>query len=140
MGGSVDRADIAPPAPVADDPMAPRRDAPIFRLASGTSAPATNTDSGSAQEPRESVEAAPDRTGEALPPTRSAQPQTGQAPSRYYSVHRAAGRQPDRTVIPDPVFFDSVALDLAAPEDIEPPVRDAQGRLRPVANSDPSLP
>lgn len=140
MGQPLDRSATALPSAVADDPMAPRRDAPIFRLASGTSAPVADTDSASAQAPRESVEAAPDRTGEALPPTRSAQPQAGQAPSRYYSVHRAAGRQPDRTVIPDPVFFDSVALDLAAPEDIELPVRDAQGRLRPPANSDPSLP
>jgi hypothetical protein len=64
----------------------------------------------------------------------------GQQGARYYSVHRDAGRQPDPTVMPDPVFFDSVTLDLAQPPEIEAPLRDAQGRRRVVANNDPGLP
>lgn len=60
--------------------------------------------------------------------------------ARYYSVHRDAGRQPDPTVIPEPVFFDSVTLDLAEPPATEPLMRDAQGRRRTVANADPDLP
>jgi hypothetical protein len=118
----------APPAPADADPMAPRRDAPIFRLQS-QGAPLAAADGVSAQPPREPSDAAPVQTA-----------QTGQPQARYYSVHRAAGRQPDPLVMPDPVFFDSVALDLAAPPEIEPPVRDGQGRRQPVANSDPSLP
>jgi hypothetical protein len=132
------------PAPVAAsattdvaDPMAPRADAPIFRLRSQgaaaapvqTQAPAETAPAPSAPVPQASTAQAPVQTGT-----------TGQAQARYYSVHRAAGRQPDPTVMPDPVFFDSVAMDLAAPPETEPPRRDAQGRLIPVANADPSLP
>ena len=131
--------DYAPPtpAPVAAsattdiaDPMAPRSDAPIFRLRSQGPAAAPvqpETEAAPIQQP-------PAQTSP-IPSTVS-----GQAPARYYSVHRAAGRQPDATVMPDPVFFDSVALDLAAPPEIEPPRRDAQGRRVPVPNADPSLP
>jgi len=110
----------------AADPMAPRRDAPIFRLSSAGAAMT-----------------APAETGQAAPQTQVAAgpAQQGQQYSRYYSVHRAAGRQPDRAVLPEPVFFDSVALDLAQPPETEMPVRDAQGRRRTVvANDDPSLP
>lgn len=131
------------PAPVAasatinnTDPMAPRPDAPIFRLRSQGMAP---TQSQTAPSQLAPVEQAPAQQApvQQTPVQTSA---TGQAPSRYYSVHRAAGRQPDPTVMPDPVFFDSVALDLAAPPEIEPPRRDAQGRRVPVPNADPSLP
>lgn len=124
----------------AADPMAPRADAPIFRLRSQGTAPAPVQ-----VEPEATPsESAPSQSAPASQaPVQQAPVQTsagGQAPSRYYSVHRAAGRQPDRTVMPDPVFFDSVALDLAAPPEIEPPMRDAQGRRVPVPNADPSLP
>lgn len=104
------------PAPVTD-PMAPRRDAPIFRLQSQAqgSTPAATQGQASVQ--------------------------SGEAGARYYSVHRDAGRQPDPTALPDPVYFDSVTLDLAEPPATEGPGRDAQGgRRAPVANEDPSLP
>lgn len=120
----------------AADPMAPRPDAPIFRLRAQGAAPAQSQTEPSQSAP---VDQAPAQQA----PVRQAPAQTsatGQAPSRYYSVHRAAGRQPDPTVMPDPVFFDSVALDLAQPPEMEPPRRDAQGRRIPVANADPSLP
>lgn len=123
----------ATPTTSAADPIAPRPDAPIFRLrsqgAASTSVPPQTAPSQSAP-----AEQAPDQQTEAQTSA------SGQAPARYYSVHRAAGRQPDPTVMPDPVFFDSVALDLAQPPETEPVRRDAQGRRIPVANADPSLP
>lgn len=97
------------------DPMAPRRDARIFQLQPQPAQPSQ-------------VEQAP------VPQ----QAQDGQPRSRYYSVHRDAGRQPDRPVLPEPVFFDSVTVDLAEPPATEPLVRDAQGRRRSVANLDPN--
>ncbi|WP_157072381.1 hypothetical protein [Brevundimonas bacteroides] len=121
----------SPTTASAADPMAPRPDAPIFRLRSQGAAPAQSQ---TTQPETAPVEQAPLQQS---PVQTSA---TGQAPARYYSVHRAAGRQPDPTVMPDPVFFDSVALDLAQPPEVEPIRRDAQGRRIPVANADPSLP
>lgn len=103
------------PTPVTD-PMAPRRDARIFQM----------------QQPAQGEQQAT-----AAPAT---SPTAGQNGSRYYSVHREAGRTPDPTTIPEPVYFDSVNMDLAQPPEVELPIRDAQGRRRVVANADPSLP
>ncbi len=127
---------MAPAMSNTADPMAPRPDAPIFRLRAQGTAPATvpTEVAASTSAPVAPVQQAPVQQA---PVQTSA---TGQAPARYYSVHREAGRQPDPAVMPDPVFFDSVALDLAAPPEFEPPRRDAQGRRIPVANADPSLP
>lgn len=120
-------APVAPPAPqpvqtTAADPMAPRRDAPIFRLQSQAAA----TPGQPAPVQTASAQTAPSAQGHEGP--------------RYYSVHRDAGRQPDPTVMPEPVFFDSVTLDLAQPPETQAPVRDAQGRRRAVPNDDPALP
>lgn len=114
------------PAPMAAaDPMAPRADALIFRL----------RPQGPAQQPTaQTDQAAPQVYAEATPPTTTAQP--GQQGSRYYSVHRDAGHAPDHTPLPEAVFYDSVALDLAQPPETEVPQRDAQGRLRAPARSD----
>ncbi len=117
-------ASIADDAPV-DDPMAPRRDAPIFRLQPQGPAAAQPP---SAQSGQVALQAHAQAT-----PARA-----GQQGARYYSVHRSAGRQPDPTVMPEPVFFDSVTLDLAEPPATEPLMRDAQGRRRTIA--EPSLP
>ena len=123
-------AETPRPAPTAAaDPMAPRADALIFRLRPQASPqqPSAHTD-----QPAPQVYAA------AAAPT-AAQP--GQQGSRYYSVHREAGHAPDRTPLPEAVFYDSVALDLAAPPETEVPQRDAQGRLRaPVRSDDPERP
>jgi hypothetical protein len=118
----------APTAPVpATDPMAPRADAPIFRLR-----PQAVTPTAQADQP------APQVYAEAPVPV-AAQP--GQQGSRYYSVHRETGHAPDRTPLPEAVFFDSVAMDLAAPPEPQMPQRDAQGRLRPpVRDEDPERP
>ena len=116
---------VADATPV-EDPMAPRRDAPIFRLQpQGSAVTGQAPPNGTAQDP----------TRIAASPAPS-----GQQGARYYSVHRDAGRQPDPTVIPEPVFFDSVTLDLAEPPATEPLMRDARGRRAAVANADPSLP
>jgi hypothetical protein len=114
--------------------MAPRRDALIFQLrpqAALQQAAAAASD-----------QPAPQVLAEAAPPVAVPTPaRPGQQTSRYYSVHREAGHAPDRTPLPEAVFYDSVALDLAEPPETEPPLRDAQGRLRPpVRDEDPERP
>jgi hypothetical protein len=132
----------APPAPqpvaqpeaaqVEADPMAPRRDAPIFRI-QGARPPQG--------EPQVQPAAVP--APEAAPGQGQAQGQAqpyGQG-ARYYSVHRQAGRQPDRTPMPEQVWLDRMPIemdrtpeseDLAAPPETPQMMRDAQGRMRPV--------
>lgn len=126
-------APTSQPQPVAaadtiDDPMAPRRDAPIFQM--------------QAAQPQGQAQAALTAPTQPAP----AAVQGAQSGARYYSVHRDAGRRPDPTTLPAPVYFDSVTLDLAEPPaqaqaQQEQPVRDAQGRRRAIVpNEDPSLP
>jgi len=106
------------------DPMAPRGDAPIFRIqevANAQNVPAvSNMDNKS-----------------------TSAPVAGGA--RYYSIHRQAGRQPDAPVLPAPVYLDALPVqldaipsgdDLATPPAPPELFRDAQGRLRPVPFSD----
>lgn len=106
------------PAPVSatDDPMAPRRDAPIFRI--------QGAQSGAAPAPQA---AAPAQQG-----------------ARYYSVHRQAGHAPDPTALPAPVWLDRMPVeldstpqseDLAAPPETPQMVRGSDGRLRPVQSA-----
>lgn len=123
-------AEVAPPRMMAAaDPMAPRPDAPIFRL----------RPQGQASAPAGTVAAGPDLAGPNLAGPVPARP--GQQGSRYYSVHRETGHAPDRTPLPEAVFYDSVALDLAEPPEPALPQRDAQGRLRaPVRDEDPDRP
>lgn len=143
-----------PVQPVAADPMAPRRDAAIFNLHRPAAAPQPTPEAAPAETttdpmaPRrdarifqlqpQAAPPAPASQQADLPAAAPLQAQPGQSRSRYYSVHRDAGRQPDRPVLPEPVFFDSVSVDLAEPPATEPLVRDAQGRRRVVANVDPS--
>ena len=127
----------APTVPAAAvDPMAPRRDAPIFRMESSAPTPsAAVVDAPAAAEtpaqaqPRRLAQVAP--TGE-RPPVSSA---------RYYSVHRQNGRQPDALEMPAPTYVDALAVtmvetpasqDLAEPERGPTLIRDAQGRVRPA--------
>lgn len=105
----------AEPAPVqaaVADPMAPRRDAPIFRL----------------QRPDGATAAAPE-TG-AAPSAQSA---------RYYSVHRQAGHEPDAIRTPTPVYLDALPVqmaqtptsaDLAQPDGPPALVRNTDGSVR----------
>jgi hypothetical protein len=105
--------------------MAPRRDARIFQMQQGP-----NVGSEQAALPAPTQQA----------PSSEASVQAGQSGARYYSVHRDAGHRPDPTALPEPVYFDSVTIDLAEPPANEALTRDAQGRRRVVPNADPSLP
>jgi hypothetical protein len=97
------------PAVPADRPAdAPRADAPIFRLAARPAA------------------AGP------TPPAAQPGPDAAPAASRYYSVHRAAGRAPDPVALPEPVMLDQPPVDLAVPDGPPVVLRDARGRLVPA--------
>lgn len=119
------------------DPMAPRRDAPIFRMQQDEPAPAPIAAPPVAQPAAASPQAAPQprrvaevsNSGE-RPPTQG---------GRYYSVHRQNGRRPDALEMPAPNYVDALVVtmpetiasqDLAAPEQGPTLIRDAQGRVR----------
>lgn len=132
---AIGRADQGSTDPT--DPMAPRRDAPIFRLQPSTPRP-------------ESVAAVSDPTPAADPAAPRVQrvaevSNTGERPpqqgARYYSVHRQNGRQPDALTMPEPTYVDALAItmtetpasqDLAQPDQGPTLIRDNQGRLRPA--------
>lgn len=136
-------AEAAPAAPA--DPMAPRRDAPIFRMQQ-TPPPQT------APSPPAPAPAASPRA-EAAQPDAPAQPRrvmevanSGEAPAReggrYYSVHRQNGREPDALALPEPTYVDALVVssidtlasqDLAEPEPGPTLIRDRNGSMRPVA-------
>ncbi|MGZ9101045.1 MAG: hypothetical protein ACXW3O_15210 [Brevundimonas sp.] len=137
-------ASAAMPAPTPSepaDPMAPRRDAPIFRLQQAAPPP----------EPVAEAPAGPQGQSAAPGPRQVAEvANTGQRPpqqgARYYSVHRQNGRQPDALAMPEPTYVDALAItmtqtpasqDLAEPEQGPTLIRDSQGRTRPApATSD----
>ncbi|MFC5342715.1 hypothetical protein ACETK8_06160 [Brevundimonas staleyi] len=146
------------PQPVqraAVDPMAPRRDAPVLNMPRAPQAPAAQQAPTPTQAPVQQQAAAdpmaprqdarifqmqqnaPQGQAPAALPAPAA---SGQSGPRYYSVHREAGHRPDPTALPEPVYFDSVTLDLADQPAQELPLRDAQGRRRVVPNQDPTLP
>lgn len=144
------------------DPMPPRRDAPVFSLPRTVSPPMEQAPSPSPlaaadvadpMAPRRDARIfqmqqneAPGQERAALPaasqaaPSTQASVQSGQSGARYYSVHRDAGHRPDPTPLPEPIYFDSVSMDLAEPPATEVGARDAQGRRRVIANEDPTLP
>jgi hypothetical protein len=134
------------PAPAATgpvDPMAPRRDAPIFRMQrdAPVAPPAAAPDAPVVQPAAAAPAPAP-----APQPRRVAEvSNSGERPAlqggRYYSVHRQNGRQPDVLEMPEPTYVDALAIsmpetiasqDLAAPEQGPTLIRDAQGRVRPA--------
>jgi hypothetical protein len=130
-----------PASEAAADPMAPRRDAPIFRMRRPADAVAP-----SPVAPRTAPEAAgpserqtPTRVAVVTPNPADRPPMQG---ARYYSVHRQAGHEPDPVALPEPTYVDALAVTLAetpASQDLaqpaEPPtlIRDGQGRLRAAA-------
>lgn len=126
------RPDEVPPAAAPSDPMAPRRDAPIFRL-QRTSPPtpqaAPDADTRD-EEPAASRQVAEVANSGERPPLQGA---------RYYSVHRQNGREPDPLVMPAPTYVDAlvvsmtdmpVSQDLAAPEQGPTLIRDSNGNMR----------
>ena len=109
------------------DPMAPRRDAPIYRL----------------QRPQAGVPL----DGAAV----AASQQAAQAPpysdqsARYYSVHRQAGRHPDAIQAPQQTYLDALPVemtqtprsnDLAQPDGPPALIRNANGSLRAVPQTE----
>ena len=113
-------AEQASGAPWSNDPMAPRRDAPIFRIA-----PASQTPAAAPSEP------APQALVQAQA--------TSANQSRYYSIHRQYGRQPDPTPTPAPVYLDTMPVDISgmsgSSDLAEPPapptlIRNNSGRLQ----------
>jgi hypothetical protein len=118
--------------------MAPRRDAPIFRMQQrnlaqpapeATSAAEAEARPTAADEPRAQRVAEVSNTGERPP----------QQGARYYSVHRQNGRTPDNLTMPDPTYVDSLAItmtqtpasqDLAQPDQGPTLIRDNNGRVR----------
>lgn len=117
------------------DPMAPRRDAPIFRMqqpGQPAAQPLPQDPRTEAPRPQQPVQqTASVNTGQ---PTQTA---------RYYSVHRPAGRQPDPVALPDQVTLDELQLteaptsaDLAEPQAPPTLMRTADGRMVPVPGQD----
>jgi hypothetical protein len=128
----------AEPAPVAAvfDPMAPRRDAPIFRLQAQAAVEA----------PRPAASETPG-SHPALAPQTGAPPQIVQAAlstapvlgARFYSVHRQAGRKPDPIAAVQPIYLDALPVemtqtpssaDLARPDGPPALLRNSDGAVR----------
>lgn len=109
------------------DPMAPRRDAPIYRL----------------QRPQAGapLDAAPVAASGQAAQT----PIAGDNSARYYSVHRQAGRHPDAIPAPQQTYLDALPVqmaqtpqssDLAQPDGPPALIRNANGSLRAVPQTE----
>ena len=121
------------------DPMAPRRDAFIFRMQPASSpvptvAPPPQDQAQADRAPAATREPHPVAVVAANPDDRPAQ-----QGARYYSVHRQAGRAPDAVSLPAPTYVDALAIttpvtiasqDLAQPDQAPTLIRDVQGRVR----------
>lgn len=109
------------------DPMAPRRDAPIYRL----------------QRPQAGAPldaAAVAASGQPAPT-----PTADDNSARYYSVHRQAGRHPDAIPAPQQTYLDAMPVqmaqtpqssDLAQPDGPPALIRNANGSLRAVPQTE----
>ncbi|MCW0046148.1 hypothetical protein OIU13_06310 [Brevundimonas sp. BT-123] len=109
------------------DPMAPRRDAPIYRL----------------QRPQAGAPldaAAVAASGQAAQTSPA-----GDNTARYYSVHRQAGRHPDAIPAPQQTYLDAMPVqmaqtpqssDLAQPDGPPALIRNANGALRAVPQTE----
>jgi hypothetical protein len=144
------RADAGPaPAAASDyDPMAPRRDAPIFRMQQSQAqtqpqpqaAPAASTQANAQGEIQSSVLTQPvgGRTTGGQAYAGAEPPREG---VRYYSVQRAVGRQPDPIAMPESVYLDNAPIDLAEPPAAPVRTRTVNGQAQVVVpNQDPNLP
>ena len=145
-------AQMQPTADAGFDPMAPRRDAPIFRIQSQNQAAQAQAQAAqAAQASQAAPQATPnspraDARDDANAPRRVAMVTSNTADrpgrdqgARYYSVHRQNGQQPDAIAMPEPTYVDALAVnmtetpasqDLAAPDAGPTLIRDNQGRLR----------
>lgn len=128
-----------PAAGPSDDPMAPRSDAPIFRMHQTPSpAPAPVQAAPAPASQGQAEAAAPEPRRVAIVAANPADHPAEQG-ARYYSVHRQNGREPDALTLPQPTYVDALAIttpvtlasqDLAQPEQAPTLIRDAQGRVR----------
>ncbi len=109
------------------DPMAPRRDAPIYRL----------------QRPQ--AGAPLDAAAVAASGQAALTPTAGDNSARYYSVHRQAGRHPDAMPAPQQTYLDAMPVqmaqtpqssDLAQPDGPPALIRNANGSLRAVPQTE----
>ncbi|MRL70230.1 hypothetical protein [Brevundimonas sp. SPF441] len=109
------------------DPMAPRRDAPIYRL----------------QRPQ--AGAPLDAAAVAASGQATQTPVAGDNSARYYSVHRQAGRHPDAIPAPQQTYLDAMPVqmaqtpqssDLAQPDGPPALIRNANGALRAVPQTE----
>ena len=109
------------------DPMAPRRDAPIYRLQRPQAGAPLDA----------AVVAA---SGQAAPT-----PTADDNSARYYSVHRQAGRHPDAIPAPQQTYLDAMPVqmaqtpqssDLAQPDGPPALIRNANGSLRAVPQTE----
>ena len=133
------------------DPMAPRRDAPIFRMQQRSEEPQSQQPG---QQPDPVSQQAGSPQGEIKSPvltqptagrTFSGQAYAGAEPpresARYYSVHRAGGHQPDPIAMPESIYLDNAPIDLAEPPAPPVPGRTVNGRTQVIVpNQDPGLP
>jgi len=128
---------------VVADPMAPRRDAPIFSIQAARNP----------QAPTPPTQAEAQAQAQAQSGQIQGQPQSQAVASvagparegpRYYSVHRQAGHEPDPTqipesvyaVIPEGAFLDAARTDLADPPAAPVATRTINGRIQQVNRGD----
>lgn len=121
------QAEPQPAQAAVADPMAPRRDAPIYRL----------------QRPQAGAPldaAAVAASGQAAQTS-----PVGDNTARYYSVHRQAGRHPDAIPAPQQTYLDAMPVqmaqtpqssDLAQPDGPPALIRNANGALRAVPQTE----
>lgn len=127
---------------VSGDPIAPRRDAPIFRMQQTAPDDAQTPASPSPRAgPRERPQAdSGARTREVALVQGNPHDRPASQGARYYSVHRQNGQAPDAVVLPQPTYIDALTItnlpetpatqDLAQPAEPPAMIRDAQGRVR----------
>lgn len=126
-------------APAAYDPMAPRADAPIYRLNRGAAPTAQQQPAQQQAALAPQDQAAPHRLAQAAPTQANQPPREG---ARYYSVHREAGHEPDPLTLPESVFIGGgTTTDLAEPPPTPVTTRTVNGQSRVIVPSqDPTLP
>ena len=141
----------APATEPAFDPMAPRRDAPIFQM--GRRAEPSAPEAPSAMPGPQAPAVVPQGPSE-QPSAYQPAPVASSGGARYYSVHRDAGRHPDPVAMPQPTVVTLMAgsestatapgsggVDLAEPQAPPALIRDVNGNLRAAPQvEDPSLP
>lgn len=136
-------------SPPGYDPMAPRRNAAIFHMqqpqADAQPTQAAETATGQTQASAQGEIQSPVLTQPVAGRTAGGQAYAGAEPpresARYYSVHRAEGRQPDPIAMPASVYLDNAPVDLAEPPATPVRTRTVNGQAQVIVpNQDPNLP